>query len=526
MKLFHSRSIIIMMFAAGLLLIFGGCGAAKLSPKQTQIVKSGQVMYTQTGIWYTPKRNYFVATGTNYASGDYLPPNTKVTVSRIQKKYFIFSAGDKTIYMYNVPKYTGLRMSAFFDRMLSPTPVDMSRFTSLERKSMKTGLLKNGMSKKAVLVSRGYPPVHKTPSTSEDTWVYWNSRGYHYPLIFKNGKVSMPSGEAESINYAIAGSSSTYTKHKTTKTVSKSKPRSKPVAHTKTKTKPVASRREPKQTVAPKPKPKPKPAPVVAVVSAPAVSEGGGTKLDAFLINKKAVKDPKKYALIFGIRTYDRQADVPYADNSAQSFNLMAENVLGVPTENIFMLVNDKATSGRVKANIALVTELAERGDSVYFFFAGHGVPGIDGNTYILPSDMTADSIHLEPKLKLDTIYAQLATSKASRIYVFIDSCFSGRDDTGAMIYRGAAPVFRKKKHHFSSQKLTVMTAGSAEDFANQYDKQKQRLFSYYLIKGFADEKKSKDIKTLYEYVRHNVKRESLRIGLGYKQIPQLQMHR
>jgi hypothetical protein len=70
------------------------------------------------------------------------------------------------------------------------------------------------------------------------------------------------------------------------------------------------------------------------------------------------------------------------------------------------------------------------------------------------------------------------------------------------------------------------MTAGSAEDFANQYDKEKQRLFSYYLIKGLADETKNKDIKTLYEYVRRNVKRESLRIGLGYKQVPQLQMHR
>ncbi len=529
MKLLNYR-LLLTILTAGFLFIIGGCGAAKLTLQQTEVVKNKQVMYTQTGIWYIPKKSYFVATGTNYASGDYLPPNTKVTVSRIEKKYFIFNADGKTIYMYNVPKYTGLNMSEFFDRTLKPTPVDMGKFTSLERKSMKTGLLKNGMSKEAVLVSRGYPPIHKTPSISGDTWVYWNSRGYHYPLIFKNGRVSMPSGEEDSMNYAIAGGSSTYIKPKTTKTASKSKTGSKPVAKTKTQAKPktaAVSKPKPKPVAVSKPKPKPKPVPA-AVVSIPAVSEGGGTELDAFLLNKKAktTKDPKKYALIFGIRTYDRQADVPYADNSAQSFNLMAEKILGIPTENIFMLVNDKATSGRIKANVALVTELAERGDSIYFFFAGHGVPGIDGNTYILPSDMTADAIHLEPKLKLDTIYAQLATSKASRIYIFIDSCFSGRDDTGAMIYRGAAPVFKKKKHHFSSRKLTVMTAGSVEDFANQYDKQKQRLFSYYLIKGFADEKKNKDIKTLYEYVRRNVKRESLRIGLGYKQIPQLQMHR
>ena len=526
MKLFHYRSLII-MFLAGVFLMISGCGSAKLSPAQIQVVKSNQTLYTQSGMWLLPKNSHFVSTGTNYASGQYLPPNPKVTVSRIEKKYFIFSTGSKTVYLYNVPKYTGLDMSAFFDRMLSLEPVKMNRFTRTELISMKTGLLQNGMSKEAVLTSRGYPPIHKTPSTAEDNWVYWNSRGYNYPLTFKNNKISM-SGSADTMNYAILGAPPAAVKAKTATAASKPKAEPKSVARAEPKAKPKP---KPKPVAKAKPKPKPKAVPVVTatavtVVSAPDLSDVGGTELDDYLVNKETARDPKKYALIFGIRIYDRQADVPFADNSAHSFNLVAQNVLGVPTENIFMLINERATSGRIKANIALVAELAERGDSVYFFFAGHGVPGIDGNTYILPTDMGADSIHLEPKLKLDTIYAQLSLSQAKRVYVFVDSCFSGRDDTGGMIYRGAAPVFKKQKKNFSSHKLTVMTAGSAEDFANQYEKQQQRLFSYYLIKGLADEKTGKDINKLYEYVRRNVKRESLRIGLGYKQIPQLQLQK
>ncbi|RLA73402.1 MAG: hypothetical protein DRG24_00210 [Epsilonproteobacteria bacterium] len=519
MKSFNFK-LLIMFLGPIMLLLMSGCGSAKLSPAQLQAVNTKEVLYTQRGMWYLPKRDYFVVTATNYAAGEYLPPNTEVTVDQIKKNILIFSAGEKTFYLYNVTKYTQLDTAGLYDRMLSPRPVDMSQFTVTERKSMENGLLVNGMSKEAVLVSRGYPPVHKTPSIDADEWVYWNSRGYNYPLVFKNNKVSMSSNDV--MNYAILGVAPVVEKVATSAVHTQPKVKAEPKAVVKSKPKPQAVAKS-----KPKPKPvvksKPKAAPIVMVSAVPVKIEADKTNLDTYLAKKSTAPDPKKYALIFGIRTYDRQADVPYADNSARSFHLMAENVLGIPTENIFMLINEKATSGRIKANIALVAELAERGDTVYFFFAGHGVPGIDGNTYILPSDMTADTIHLEPKLKLDAIYARLALSQASRLYVFIDSCFSGRDDKGEMIYRGAAPVFKKKKQHFTSHKLTVMTAGSADDFANQYERQEQRLFSYYLIKAYADEKYNKNIDTLYDYVRRNVKRESLRIGLGYKQIPQLQ---
>ncbi|MDA7817527.1 caspase family protein [Sulfurimonas sp.] len=244
------------------------------------------------------------------------------------------------------------------------------------------------------------------------------------------------------------------------------------------------------------------------------------TRLDDSIKNNSVKLDDKKWALVIGIDKYEEQVDVNYAANSARSFILTAQNSLGVPKENIVSLLDEKATSGRVKSKIALMKELVEKGDTIYFYFAGHGVPGRDGKTYILPSDMSADTIHVEKALELDNIYQTLNSSEAKRIYAFIDSCFSGKDDSGKLVYKGVAPVMMVKNKQFSSNKLTVMTAGASDEFANQYEQEKQRLFGYYLIKGLSQ--KFENIDKLYEYVRKSVKRASLKIGLGYKQVPKM----
>ena len=41
---------------------------------------------------------------------------------------------------------------------------------------IRSGVLDVGMSKPAVLLSWGYPPIHKTPTLEQQTWTYWTSR--------------------------------------------------------------------------------------------------------------------------------------------------------------------------------------------------------------------------------------------------------------------------------------------------------------------------------------------------------------
>ena len=226
------------------------------------------------------------------------------------------------------------------------------------------------------------------------------------------------------------------------------------------------------------------------------------------------------FALVIGINKYKQNTPVEYADLSAMAFKELAEKTLGIPSQNIITLLNDDATSGQIKAKIELVKELSDAKGNIYVYFAGHGVPGKDGNTYMLPNDMSADSIHLESNLQLDKIYAKLSKSNAKNVFVFMDSCFSGKDDKGGLLYKGVAPVLRTNKTIIRGNKLTVMTAGSSTDFANDYKEKKQRLFTYYLIKELAAGKKN--LQKVYSTIKGKVKRTSLMKGIGYKQVPQI----
>ncbi len=231
-------------------------------------------------------------------------------------------------------------------------------------------------------------------------------------------------------------------------------------------------------------------------------------------------QNPDSFALIIGINEYKLNTPVEYADLSALAFEELANKSLGIPKENIITLLNDEATSGQVKAKIELIKELSDNNGNIYVYFAGHGVPGKDGNTYLLPNDMSADSIHLEPNLQLDKIYAKLSKSEAKNVFVFMDSCFSGKDDSGSLLYKGVAPVLKTKKTVISGDKLTIFTAGKSTDFANDFKSKEQRLFSYYLIKELSQGKTN--LNSIYSTIKNKVKRTSLQKGIGYKQVPQL----
>lgn len=236
-----------------------------------------------------------------------------------------------------------------------------------------------------------------------------------------------------------------------------------------------------------------------------------------FKVNSK--QNINSFALVIGINKYDLNTNVEYADTSALAFSELANKTFGIPKGNIITLLNSKATSGQLKAKIELIKELSDGNGNIYIYFAGHGVPGKDGSTYLLPADMSADSIHLEPNLKLDAIYATLSKAEAKNVFVFMDSCFSGKDDDGGLLYRGVAPVLKTNKTVISGDKLTLFTAGKSTDFANDFEAKKQRMFSYYLIKELSEGKTN--LNQVYSGIKNKVKRASLLKGLGYKQIPQ-----
>jgi len=68
--------------------------------------------------------------------------------------------------------------------------INFSKFTALERTQIDNGTVAIGMSKDAVIVAIGYPPITETPNLDGNTWVYWSGRYNKFNVHFKDGKVS------------------------------------------------------------------------------------------------------------------------------------------------------------------------------------------------------------------------------------------------------------------------------------------------------------------------------------------------
>jgi uncharacterized caspase-like protein len=169
--------------------------------------------------------------------------------------------------------------------------------------------------------------------------------------------------------------------------------------------------------------------------------------------------------------------------------------------------------------------ENVKDGDTVYFYYSGHGVPNNDGKAYILPQDKFVDYVHEDKNLQLENIYLSLTSSKAGKVVAFVDSCFSGKtgaeNDETLFKGKGVAGIYAKDiKIEFDKNKMAVLTAGSNSQFSNMFEDKGHRMFSYYLMREILEGKKSID--TLYSKVKSEVFETSNKIGDRYKQVPEI----
>jgi hypothetical protein len=249
-----------------------------------------------------------------------------------------------------------------------------------------------------------------------------------------------------------------------------------------------------------------------------------GDDLEKLLSKVKPAKlDDNKYALVVGIEDYRLEPKVNFSTNSAQMFGKYLNKALGVPKKNVWIFTGkENTTSGFLKSQWANFLQMLDNKSVVYFYYSGHGIPSLkDGSPYLLPADLDSSLAQQDSTMKLQNVYKALENTKAKHIYSFVDSCFSGKDDSGKLVsYKGVAPILRGKKVRINKNKMTILTAGSSKQFSNQYKEKSHRLFSYFIMKGLSDGKT--DIEQLHSYVKKNVATISKEIGNGHFQVPQL----
>ena len=148
----------------------------------------GTTVYTQIGMWVEGNAH----NTTNYSQGVHIPINTRVEIQDSNPEAIVFYIPDmdERVRLVNARQYTQLDIEGIFDRYFGTEQVSLDGFNRSTRQAIERGQIEIGMSKDAVLLARGYPPAHETPSTDHDTWTYWRHRFGRQLVHFENGRVS------------------------------------------------------------------------------------------------------------------------------------------------------------------------------------------------------------------------------------------------------------------------------------------------------------------------------------------------
>ena len=249
-------------------------------------------------------------------------------------------------------------------------------------------------------------------------------------------------------------------------------------------------------------------------------------KLDPRVV--RATKNQKAIALVIGIGEYSDAPEAPYADLDAEYFADYVQLALGVPAENVKVLVNNEARGVYVRRVMKRwLPVMIEQGKTdVYLFFAGHGLASKDGeDLYLLPEDGLPDLLE-DTSIMRSEIYDVLTEASPRSVTVFLDTCFSGGTRGNETLVADARPILVTARDSAAPNWFTVFSASALDEISSSLPEAKHGLFSYFLMKGMegeADANADKRITAgeLHTYISDNVTRQALR--LGRVQTPQLQ---
>ncbi|MGE4509505.1 MAG: caspase family protein [Sulfurimonadaceae bacterium] len=246
------------------------------------------------------------------------------------------------------------------------------------------------------------------------------------------------------------------------------------------------------------------------IFDAPFVQDAIAQLLEKF--PQKSISN-NRYLIVLGVEKYEYTDAIAFSEHTTQMFTKVAQKTLGISEKNTLMLLNEDASAGKIQMGLVKFLRRVKKGDSIYFYYSGHGIPVVSQSNepYILPADADPDFISEVPFFKLQNIYKLLSDSKASQVVAFVDSCFSGATD-GVSVIKGVAATRLKPKNVFiDNKKLSVVTAGKEKQYSNMYKEKGYRLFSYYVMEALL---KGRDtLGDLYSDVYIKVKDKSYEMG-------------
>ena len=222
------------------------------------------------------------------------------------------------------------------------------------------------------------------------------------------------------------------------------------------------------------------------------------------------LKNNLTLALIIGNEDYSRfqtgltsESNVDFAKRDAGIFSQYANKTLGIPSENITLLVN--ATSAQMQREIEKLSELTaayEGKASILFYYAGHGFPDeITKEPYLIPVDVTGSNLDMAISLK--DVYHKLTEFNSKKVIIFLDACFTGGGRDAGLL--AARSISIKPKEETLNGNIVVFTASSGEQSSLPYSEKQHGLFTYYLLKKLQESQGQINLEELGIYIEKKV---------------------
>jgi hypothetical protein len=175
---------------------------------------------------------------------------------------------------------------------------------------------------------------------------------------------------------------------------------------------------------------------------------------------------------------------IPGAHANAEAWFEHLTRARGIAVERVTLLRDLQVTTGKLRRFLAAAAETARPGGTLWFVFIGHGAPAPDGKDGLLVgADAQQDVDTLaERSLPRREVLAILGRSKAARIVVVLDACFSGRGGDGRPLAPGLQPLVVTKEAGGLDPRVVLLTAAKSDEFAGPLPGAGRPAFSYLLL--------------------------------------------
>jgi hypothetical protein len=226
--------------------------------------------------------------------------------------------------------------------------------------------------------------------------------------------------------------------------------------------------------------------------------------------SRRAAERPDDFALVIGIEDYQSVPKADYGVRDAKTVRRHLE-ALGFPARNIISLEGSQATGSKLRSYLEEWLPLNVKPTSTLFvYYSGHGAPDAKtGDAYLVPWD--GDPKFLKSTaLPLKKLYSDLAKTKAKRVIVALDACFSGAGGR-SVLAQGARPLVAKMADLApAGGSMTLLAAASGDEITGTLSEQSHGLFTYHLLKGLSADPKT-SAQTLFDYLKPRVQDDARR---------------